>query len=61
MQGHVAIKDACAIICAPVVCAHHVFLISAGSYAISELLDLLAQLLENQLIKKTPKIKKKIG
>lgn len=48
MQGLVAIKNACAVICGPVVCAHHVFVISTGNYAISELLDLLAQPPENQ-------------
>lgn len=59
MQGHVAIKNACAIICAPVVCAHHVFLISTGNYATSELLDLLAQLPENQPMGNKKKIIKK--
>lgn len=47
LQGYVAIKDACAVTCAPVACAHHIFLISTGNYAISELLDLLAQLPKN--------------
>jgi len=60
MQGHIAIKNACAIIRAPVVCAHPIFLTSTGNYAVSEMLDLFAQLPENQPMgKKIGKIKKR--